>query len=181
MLIMSACTKDRDFGNELITPTDTSGQIGKSSVLINEFSASGSTLPNPDFPASSGSDWIELYNPGSDTLFMKANLWIFSDSILPGQSDIGILKKDTIVLPKSYLLIQCDGNDTVLTQIHVPFNLSKSGEGIGIFYLKNGTDTIIVDSHTFGAQTSGKTEGRIPDGSSNWVMPLNPTPGAKNQ
>lgn len=180
-LFFSRCTKDRDFAPQVITPTDTTGNVGPSTLLVNELLATGSTLANPDYPALGPGDWIEIYNPGNDTFVMEAGKWAFSDSILPGQADQGTLKKNVSLAPKSYTIVQCDGNDTVLTQIHVPFNLSKGGEAVGLFYLKNDSTYIIVDSHSFGAQTSGTSEGRLPNGTNNWSHPLVPTPGAPNQ
>jgi hypothetical protein len=173
------CTKDREFEGILVQPPG-NGEIGLGTLVINELLATGSTLPNPDFPAIGPSDWLELYNPGNDTVFIKSGKWLVSDSIAPGQSDETTLYKDTIIPPKTFLIIQCDSQDSALTQYHTAFNLSKDGEAVGLFYLKDDGTYITIDSHTFGPQSSGTSEGRSPDGSSNWTKPLIPTPGASN-
>lgn len=177
--VFGGCTKDREFENILVQPPG-NGEIGLGTLVINELLASGSTLPNPDFPAIGPSDWIELYNPGNDTVFIKSGRWLVSDSIAPGQADETILYKDTIIPPKTFLIIQCDSQDSALTQYHTAFNLSKDGEAVGLFYLKDDGNYITIDSHSYGPQTSGTSEGRSPDGSNNWTKPLTPTPGASN-
>ena len=172
-----SCTKDREFTAPLviIPPSDS---IVPGSLLINEFIASGSVNSSTDFGIPS--DWIELYNPGNDTLKLKASDWIISDSVEVGQNDEYQFTKDTIVLPKQFLMIWCDSRDTVITEIHTPFNLSAGGEAIGLFYKDSSGAYITIDSHTFGQQTSGKSSGRIPDGGPWSLQTLNPTPGAPN-
>jgi len=173
-----SCTKDREFipATNPVIPSDS---IGAGSLLINEFVATGSVNASNDFGIPS--DWIELYNPGNDTLHLVATNWVISDSIKLGQNDQYQFTKDTFILPKKFLMIWCDSRDTVITEIHTPFNLSASGEAIGLFYKDNNGNYITIDSYTFGQQTSGKSSGRIPDGG-NWSSQiLNPTPGAPNQ
>jgi hypothetical protein len=177
--LFCGCTKDREFESTIVQPP-ANGEIGLGTLVINELLATGSTLANPDFPAIGPSDWLEIYNPGNDTVFIESGRWLVSDSIAPGQNDETTLYKDTIIPPKTFLIIQCDSQDSALTQYHTAFNLSKDGEAVGLFYLKDDGTYITIDSHTYGPQTSGTSEGRSPDGSSNWTKPLNPTPGASN-
>ena len=61
--------------------------------------------------------------------------------------------------------------------MHVKLKLSGSGEQIGLF-APNGTT--VIDSLTFGEQTTDVSYGRYPDGSDNWQTFTTPTPGTSN-
>ena len=56
--------------------------------------------------------------------------------------------------------------------------LSSDGEDIG---LTAADGTTIIDSYTFGAQTTDVSEGRMPDGGTTWQFFNVPTPGAMNE
>ena len=62
--------------------------------------------------------------------------------------------------------------------LHVNIKLSSGGEQIG---LTDPNGTTVIDSLTFGPQTTDVSYGRLPDGSDNWQFFQNPTPGAPNQ
>lgn len=97
-------------------------------IIINEFLASNSTgLQDID---GDYSDWIELYNPGSEIINLrgwrltdtesKPAKWIFSSvTISPGQ----------------FLLVFASGKDrnVGVSELHTNFNLSKEGEYLALF------------------------------------------------
>ena len=60
------------------------------------------------------------------------------------------------------------------------FKLSADGEDIGLILI-SGTDTLFVDSLSFGAQAEDISYGRYPDGSANWESFNTPSPGSANQ
>src|SRR6201999_3321591 len=60
--------------------------------------------------------------------------------------------------------------------LHTNFKLSKSGTTISLY----DTNRDLVDSVTFGTQTSGITMGRYPDGTTNIVFMVAPTPRTNN-
>ena len=168
--LLAACTKDRDFSGN--TQTD----VKAGDVVINEYAVNGATLVN-EF--GNTEDWIELYNTTSDTAFIKQNrFYISDDETDPYKYTV---TKDTFITPGGYLLVFADGLGTIATQIHTNFSLSAAGEYISLWSLNSQNQAIEVDTRTFGAQPSGQSEGRSPDGSNNWSLFSNPTPGASNQ
>jgi hypothetical protein len=181
---LGSCTKDRDFTLS-INPNDTlPGPGGKDSIVagtikINEFLARGSTFYNELILSGNpngGSDWIELYNTTNDTIEFVEGKWFITDSL----ADSTKYKLPSLtLLPKSFLVVWCDDMDTVITQIHSNFSLSKDGEDIGLYYQTDST-LLKVDGYTYGSQLSGISEGRKPDGSANWTTFSTPTPGASN-
>ncbi len=181
---LSSCLKDRDFPPP--APTGP-GPGGKDSIIygtlvVNEFLARGSTFYNELVPPGTpggGADWIEIFNTTYDTILMEANRWYITDTL--GDNKKYKLPEITIN-PRSYLVVWADDFDTVITQIHTNFGLSKDGEDLGLFYKRPSDDVIIpIDTLTFGLQQSGVSFGRLPDGSSNWSFFTSPTPGGANQ
>lgn len=165
IVLLAACVKER-----VISPTPKSDI----NLFVNEIQSSGSTLVNEYGVAS---DWIELYNGGDDTFKTAGRTFFISDSL-------GFRTKHKLppfsIVPKGYLILYCDGENKVGTQIHTNFKLSSSGENAVLSYVDNNGDTTIIDSRIFGAIPSGKSDARVPDGSNTWKI-TNPTPGTSNQ
>jgi hypothetical protein len=63
--------------------------------------------------------------------------------------------------------------------LHTNFQLSKSGEEIGLFDL-DITGNRPIDTYTFGLQGVDLSERRYPDGEQTWVLGRRPTPGTAN-
>jgi hypothetical protein len=168
--VLVACTKDRDF------PDNTQNDVKAGDVVINEYAVNGATLTN-EF--GNTDDWIELFNTTSDTAFIKQNRFYLSDDETDPYKYT--VTKDTFITPGGYLLVFADGLDTIATQIHTNFSLSAAGESISLWNLNSQNQAIEVDTRTFGAQPSGQSEGRSPDGSNTWLFFTTPTPGASNQ
>lgn len=140
------------------------------SVVINEFLADNKNST----PDASGEhdDWVELYNNGAKPVKLTGKY--MSDD--PLQLNKWKFTKDSLYInPGEILLIWCDDQETQ-PGIHTNFKLSKSGEFIAVVD-SNGTS--IIDSISFGSQTTDISLGRYPDGSNTWKF-LTPTPGAKN-
>jgi len=81
-----------------------------------------------------------------------------------------------LIAPQKYLLIWCD-NDEKQGDLHTNFKLSTGGEFLAIVNPDGGT---IIDSITFGEQTTDISFGRFPNESENWSF-LMPTPLSTNQ
>ena len=123
---------------------------------------------------ASGSDWFELYNPGNQPVSM-GGYYLTQD-----------LNNRTKYLIPPYSFIASGGKGFALFQAdnkpssgadHVNFRLAKEGSPLGLF-APNGT---LVDGVTFGAQATGVSEGRLPDGNSTIVrFPTSSTPGNAN-
>jgi len=159
----------------LIDPYDmtvTSGDVPN--LIINEILASnGTTLADPD-GVDEYDDWIEIYNAGSTPVDMGR--FYFSDSEDPFDDRIPRDDPDkTTIQPGGYLLFWAD-SDTEQGPNHLKFRLSIDGEVLSLYY-KDGR---LIDSHTFGIQTSDISEGRSPDGADTWIKYNSPTPGASN-
>jgi hypothetical protein len=171
---VSACVKDRVITKEPID-TDNPGGINAKDIVINEFVAKGSKNAN-EF--GSNEDWIEIYNTTNDTIIMEAEKWFITDASTTNQKKYKL--PEIVLPPKGFLVIWCDGKNTVATQIHTNFNLSASGEDIGLYYENEGV-LLEVDQKSYGELTKdGYSLGRQPDGTENWIEFAVPTPGASN-
>ncbi len=175
-VLLAGCTKDR------INLIQDATQFGpyRGFILINEYMAKETKAPSINeqgVPA----DWIELYVPGTDTLHLQHGKWFITD-------DFNVMGKYALptvdLAPGQHYVIWCDHDDTIpgLHDVHANFNLSAKGEQIGLYYLNPGVnDTLAYDTRVFGAQTDDISEGRFPDGGSDWKTFTTPTPGAPNQ
>ncbi len=169
-------------GNTVLLPDDaledpydmtlTSGDVPN--LVINEIMASNTTtLADPD-GVDEYDDWIEIYNAGSTVVDMGR--FYFSDSENPFDDRIpGDAPDKTTIQPGEYLIFWAD-SDTEQGANHLKFKLSIDGEVLSLYY----RDGRLIDSHTFGVQTTDVSEGRSPDGSDSWLKFSSPTPGSAN-
>lgn len=124
-------------------------------IYINEF------LSNDD---NDEVEWVELYNPKEEEVDIEA--WTLGDETNPEDMDLS-----GTIPPLSYKLI----NDT-------SFSLNNDGD---IIYLKNEEGSL-VDKVAYGNKGSvpkppqNNSTGRNPDGSENWKIFDDPTPGESN-
>ncbi len=169
IVILASCVKDR-IDLPQYTPTYTSP------LRINEFLASSTGTPwLNEFGVAS--DWFEIYNSSDSTVhFTPGKYFCTDDQTRKGKYAL----PDFSIPAKSFFTIWCDSDDTLVDDIHTNFNLKSSGEFIGLYEVK-GSDTIVVDEKTFGAQVVGVSQGRFPDGENSWFTMSNPTPGLPNQ
>ncbi|MGZ8920232.1 MAG: lamin tail domain-containing protein, partial [Limisphaerales bacterium] len=132
--------------------------------------ANNTTLGEAD---GSARDWVEIYNPSSVTVDLNGMgltesaasplAWIFpAGSILPAQG---------------FLRILCS-SELPASSTNTGFGLSTES---GALYLFNaaGQGGGLQSSITYGLQAADWSIGRVPDGSSNWVLNI-PTPGMAN-
>jgi hypothetical protein len=135
-----------------------------SNLRVNEWMAD---------PAS-GDDWFEIYNPDPQPvalggLYLTDDLNSRDKHKLPALSFLG-------VGVNAWHQFIADGN-TGAGADHAGFSFKASGEAIGIFTPTGAT----IDAVTFGAQQTGVSEGRFPDGSANVIIfPGTASPGAAN-
>jgi hypothetical protein len=133
-------------------------------VRVNEWAAS---VPN-------GPDWFELYNPNPQPVALGG--YYLTDKL-------GNRTKN-LIAPLTFIGVGNGGysvfiadSDTTQGADHVNFSLDAAGEAIGLFAPGSAT---AVDSVSFGAQASGVSEGRLPDGAAARVFFTSPTPGEAN-
>ena len=135
-------------------PTITPGQL-----VVNELMASNSvtvTDDNGDYE-----DWFELYNNSDVTLSL--------DNLYATDSSTNLLKwafpAGLTIAPGAYLIVWAD-SDLTESGIHADFKFSAGGENCILSY----PDGTIVDSVTFGAQTTDLSYARIPNGTGDFVI-----------
>lgn len=140
------------------------------SVLINEFMADNKTTIQD--PAGEYDDWIELYNPTTSPVLLTGRY--LTDK--PGNLTKWKFTQPNLYLnPGEFLIIWCDENQGQ-QGIHTNFKLSKEGEFIALTDIDGVS---VIDSITFGPQTTDISFGRFPDASTNFQF-LSPTPGSSN-
>lgn len=175
-VLLYACTpdlSDLDYGVLKVSKKGCNDSIP---VLINEFVAKGSQQINEFGTAE---DWIELYNNSDTTLRFTADQWFITDDLNKPQK---YALPACEIPPRGFLVIWADGLNRVASHIHTNFNLSGSGEAIGLFYLNPTVGTpIMVDGFSFGEQASGMSQGRFPDGCNQWRTFPTPTIGESNK
>jgi len=147
-----------------------SQQIITSNIVINEFMAdNGITIADPN---GEYDDWIELYNP-------TANLIPLTGKYLTDKKDNltkwKFIEPNLFLGPNQFLLVWCD-EDSGQVGYHTNFKLSATGEFIG---LVESDGVTIIDSISFGPQTTDISFGRQTDSGDNWIF-MTPTPGATN-
>jgi len=152
------------------------GEAPMAVFVINEFLASNDSCyadENGDFD-----DWIEIYNAGNIPGDI-GGMWVTDDLTVLMTSQIPATNPElTTINPGEYLILWADKEEEQGILHLDDVKLSGSGEDIGLTAVDG---TTIIDSYTYGEQTTDISEGRLPDGSDNWVNFEVPTPGASNQ
>ncbi len=140
-------------------------------IAINEWMASNTqTLQNPGH-GNKYDDWFELYNFGTATINLSG--YYLTDNF--GNENMWRIPEGTIMAPRTFLLCWADNNtgtNTLGNALHVNFQLSKSGDKIGLY----SPGLVKVDSVSFGTQTSDVSQGRFPDGDVKGPYHLMPAP-----
>ena len=145
---------------------------GSAQLYINEFMASNSSIIADEF--SEFNDWIELYNPNNSAVSL-AGYYISDDATNPLKYQIPT--NSTATIPAfGFLLIWAD-NQSEQGDLHTNFALGTNGEDLVLTAPDGQT---LVDSYTFGIQTTDVSEGRSLDGASTWTFFTTPTPNASN-
>jgi hypothetical protein len=111
------------------------------------------------------SDWIELFNPGSNTV--DVGNWSLTDD---SNERKFIFPSNTFIPAEGYLIVWCDTN-SALPGLHSGFMLA-SEETVSLY----DSNIVRVDCISFGIQPPDYTLGRV---SGEWVLTA-PTPGETN-
>lgn len=149
--------------------TATYATLTPGDLVINEIMASNSITVTDD--DGEYEDWIELYNNSSSTLSLD-NLYLSDDATDPlmWQFPNGLT-----IAPDSYLIVWCD-KDLTQTGLHADLKFSSNGEDAVLSY----DDGTVIESITFGAQTTDMGYARIPNGTGNFVI-QSPSFNANNE
>jgi spore coat protein CotH len=140
-------------------------------LRLNEILASNAGTITDEF--GDYDDWIELTSLGSAPLSLSG-LYLTDDLSVPDRWAL----PDTTLEPGEYLLVWADGEPEE-GPLHAGFRLSADGEELALVDF-NPAVPALVDSVTFGAQTTDISFGRLPDGTGDWILLPNPTPGYAN-
>jgi hypothetical protein len=105
---------------------------------------------------ASGEDWFELYN-AADLPVALGGLYLTDDLQNPANTRLADL---SFIGPHDYVQFMAD-QKTGKGANHMSFKLSANGEVIGLFATNGMTR---LDAVTYGAQTAGVSQGRLPDG-----------------
>lgn len=141
-------------------------------VVLNEFLASNtSTLADPQ---GEFDDWIELRN------FTSTNINLTGQYLTdePANPRKWPFPTGTIIPANGFLLVWADEDGLATSGLHANFKLSGSGEQILLIDtdVKNNQ---VLDSITFGAQTTDVSFGRTAANADAWST-MTPTPEAAN-
>lgn len=155
MFLLIGCSDDDD---------STGPETSEINLVINEFLASnnyGAVDENGDHD-----DWIEIYNAGDEAvdiggMYVTDNLDELMTSQIP-TTDPTL----TTIEPGGFLVLWAD-KEPEQGILHLDdVKLSGDGEQIG---LTDTDGTTVLDSLTFGAQTTDISYGRVPDGEDTWA------------
>ncbi len=153
-------------------PTEEEQEPEPSTVVLNEFMASNASILEDESGAFP--DWIELFNTG--TADIPLGSYAVSDSL--GQPLKNLLSDDLVIPAGGYLVLYADG-DTDQGSNHLGLALDNNGEDLVLSRIV-GNRAEIIDSHVFGEQLTDVSEGRLPNGTGDFVELTSPSPGASN-
>ena len=134
-------------------------QASARTVVINEFMAADSTVQAD--PAGEYDDWIELYNTTAQSIDLST--YYLSDNFTAPSK--WKFPNGTTIAANGYLIVWAD-NDTFQTGLHAYYKLNAAGEEL---ILTDGNGAVL-DSVSFGRQTTDISYGRYPNGTGNFGM-----------
>ncbi len=145
-------------------------------LYINELMAKNEEVISDE--AGEFDDWIELYNGSANAinlggLFLTDNLDRKLKWRIPRTNT-----EETILEAGEYKLLWMD-DDIEQGLLHANFRLNASGEELALVQFSSN-DTIVLDSISFGVQSSTSTYGQYEDGMGNWQY-MKPTPNTTNE
>jgi hypothetical protein len=142
--------------------------ISAQQVMINEImTANTSCVLDPAY--YNYSEWIELYNPGSQSVLISG----YQLSNDPSNPGLWKFPSATYITAKGFIVIWMDKLNTGL---HTNFRTRSDDEYI---FLSN-VNGVLLDTVHVHRMFSNVSYGRNPDGASNWDLFQTPTPGMKN-
>ncbi len=128
-------------------------------VVINEFMATNTGIVKDEYGETE--DWIELHNLTDQAVDLTG----FSISDSKDNLTKYTFPEGVSIAARGYLIVWAD-EDGTQGKFHANFKLSQAGEAIFLLD-KNNT---LIDSVTFGPQTTNKSAARRPNGTGNFVI-----------
>lgn len=149
--------------------------LGAANIPVSLGSASSLKINEWMADPESGSDWFEVYSPAASPVAIGG---LYLSNAL-NKNPFKYRIPDLSFIGTGSLGFQKFNADDAATNgaNHVSFKLSKAGDEIGLFSAL-GT---AIDTVEFLAQSTGVSEGRLPDGAANIVRFVGtPSPGTSN-
>lgn len=160
------------LGCSEVTKGDKEAGLIINEVMSRNCSESGIIAPN-----GKSSDWIELYNYGSQPVDLS-EYFLSDDSSVIFKSNL-----PTVVLqPGAYITLWCGGEGNS-GDLYVGFNLSKSsssGESVILSHRELGIVDGCLYLQSKEGTKKGYSYGRLPDGGKNWSKQTYPSPSSPN-
>jgi spore coat protein CotH len=145
---------------------------GTGQLLINELMADNKTAYEDPDESGAFEDWFEILNPGTEDVDMSG-MYITDNPQNPTKWKV----PSGITIPAGGFLVFLADNETAQGSRHASWALSANGESISIYATDGST---LIDTITFGPQTTDLSYGRSPDGGATWTLLNSPTPGSAN-
>lgn len=158
-----------------VTPGGTNNGSFPLTLRINEWMAANTKTLQDPLDSNKYDDWFEIYNYGSNAVSLEG---FYMTNTLDVNFSIMIpVPAGYTIPPKGILLVWADKKTpTGSGDFHANFKLNKAGSTIALF----DPNKNLMDYVTFGAQTPDISMGLYPDGSTNIVYMVMPTPRTLN-
>lgn len=151
-----------------ISAVDAPVRVVPGRIRINEFMADNDSIKSP---AGNNADWIELYNTSAEAISLTG-MHLSDNPANPSKWQFPVGAS----IPANGYLVVWAYDTTASGSLFARWALSKDGEHIRL----SNADSSIVDSVTFGPQSSNRTTARIPNGTGAFSSACLPTLGATN-
>ncbi|MEY2409364.1 MAG: hypothetical protein QOF48_2034, partial [Verrucomicrobiota bacterium] len=132
-----------------------------STIVLNEVLALNINKKQPD---GSTPDWVEFYNPTASPIDM-ADMSLTDN---PATARKFVFPSGSIVPAGGFRSFRCDPDIPVGTN-NAGFGLKSTGQGVYLFD-KIATGGGLISSVLYGVQAADFSIGRVPNGSTNWVL-----------
>jgi hypothetical protein len=157
------------FGLKIDALVVTNGPV-QAGIVINEVFADNANFAEAD---GNNPDWVELYNP-SETAVDLAGMSLTDQLTLPTR---WVFPAGAIINGKGFFKVKFD-SDQAASSSNTGFGLKANGGAVYLFNRASENSTLL-SSIRYGLQATDWSIGRVPDGSTNWVLTV-PSLGIAN-
>lgn len=158
------------------SPGDYSKDYDYTKLRINEFMVDNQSIHKDEYGIYN--DWIEIYNMGESPIDI-GGLYISDSYMDPLFWRIPFSNQGETLIPAGGFILLYPDNEPEKGVRHLNFGLSRTGEQIVLSRNVDG-NPVIIDSYEFQEQQPDISTGRSGDGTDEWQVFENPTPGRMN-